>query len=81
MDLPNPVPVDAPNPVELNPVDAGAEGAEEAEVADGCPNTEAVEVVVPLFAAVRVVVGAEEATVLITGGTPTVVLSVVTGGG
>lgn len=62
-------------------MDAGAGGAEEAEVADGCPNTEVVEVVAPLFAAVRVEVEAAEATVLITGGTPTVVLSVVTGGG
>lgn len=61
-------------------MDVGAEEAEGVAVADGWPNTEVVEVV-PLFAVVRVEVGAAAVTVLMTGGTPTVVLSVVAGGG
>lgn len=83
-DLPKPVPADVPNPAEPNPVDAGGVGAEEAEEAGGaagCPNTLLATVVVALLAVVGVGVVAAVATVLITGVTPRELLSVVAGGG
>lgn len=75
-DLPKPVPVDAPNPAEPNPVDAGAE---ETGGAACCPNTVLAVVVAALFTTVVVGVVAAGAAVLITGVTPREPLSVVAG--
>lgn len=86
-DLPKPFPVDAaPNPVELNPVDTGAEGAggaEGAEDAGGaadCPNTVLVAVAAAVLT-LGVGVVTAGATVLITGVIPRELLSVAAGGG
>lgn len=85
-DLPKPVPVDAPNPAEPNAVDtgaagaAGAEGAEDAGGAAGCPNTVLAAVVV-LLATTGVGVVAAGLTVVITGVTPSELLSVTAGAG
>lgn len=68
--------VDVPKPDEPNPVDAGAEGA---GGAGGCPNTVLGTVVDALFTTAEVRVVAAGATVLITGVTPTELLSVVAG--
>lgn len=78
MDLPKPVPVDATNPADPKPVDAGAE---DTGGAAGCPNTELAGVVVVLLTVVGVGVVATVATVLITGVTPRELLSVVAGEG
>lgn len=85
-DLPKPVPADAPNPAEPKAVEtgaagaAGAEGAEDAGGAEGCANAAlAAVVVVVLLTTVGVVVAG--ATVLITGVTPTELLSVIAGAG
>lgn len=80
-DLPKTVPVDVPNAVEPNPVDAGAVGAEEAGGAAGCPNTVLASVVVVLLTAAGVVVVAAAATVLIMGVSPRELLSVIVGAG
>lgn len=77
-DLPKPVPVDAPNPAEPNPVDAGAE---ETGGAAGCPNTVLAVVVAALFTTVGVAVVEAGAAVMITGVTPRELLSVVAGAG
>lgn len=85
--LPKLAPVDAPNPAEPNPVDtgaagvAGAVGAEDAGGAAGCPKTVLAAVVVTPAAVGVEVVAAAGLTVLITGVTSMVVLSVVAGAG
>lgn len=89
-DLPKPVPDDAPNPAEPNAVDTGAagaagaagadgaEGAEDTGGAEGGPNTVLAAVVVVLLTTLGVVAGL---TVLITGETPSELLSVAAGAG
>lgn len=88
--LPKLAPVDAPNPDEPNPVDTGAagaaaavgaEGAEVAGGAAGCPNTVLAAVVVAPATVGVEVVAAAGLTVLITGVTSMVLLSVVAGAG
>ncbi len=79
--LPKTVPVDALKPADPNAVDTGAEGAEDAGGAAGCPNTVLAAVVDVVSATVGVGVVATGATVLITGVTSRVELSVVAGAG
>lgn len=77
MGLEKPVPVAVPNPLEPNPV---AAGAEEAGTTADCPKTVLAEVAAVL-ATVEVWVVAVGAAVLITGVTPIELLSVVAGAG
>lgn len=76
--LPKPVPVDAPNPVEPNAVDAaGTEAAEDTGGGAGCPNTVLTAAVVAVLLETGVGVVAAGATVLMTVVSPRELLFVV----